>query len=261
LSPPSLVLDYGRDRPTRWRRLLRWTVVALLLVALAFAGLFALRNLSIWVARRQGYAAVTAWYEQARTGVVPAGTLLYSERPADIGATRAVGTHADGSPHVFTTFEGAWPSLRQIGYAAHGVPNTFEYGILYAHEHDYWDVPAGSSPALLCVKYGRLDARGRPEFFTTAFRLAADPKAKVRIPSMGSSTMVQDVPARSLKNLRIFAGAPHPTDKRRFTLPFDCDGGRGRFEFRTDVDVSDGGQLAPDVWIEWDDAATTRAAP
>lgn len=257
--PATIILDYGKRPPARWRRLVRWAVVALLLVTLALAGLFALRNLVIWVARRQGYATVATWYEQAATTVVPAGTLLYSERPEDLSGTRSTGWSAAVGSYESETFELPFPSLRQIGYDRHGVPQPTGRGVLYVHEHDYWDVPSGKRPALICIRYGGLDAQRRPQFFAMSYRMAG-PSAKPPIPAMGSVTFADGGDGRSFANLRIFAGAPHPTDAARFHLPFDCDGGRGRFEFRTDTDVTDGGKLAPDVWIEWDDGPATRSA-
>lgn len=249
----AIILEYGKRPPARWRRLLRWAIVAVLLVTLAFAGLFALRNLSIWIARRHGYAAVAAWYEHARTFVVPAGTLLYSERSEDINGPRSINLRGT------ETFESSFPLLRQIAYDKHGVPQTIEFGVLYVHEHDCWDVPAGKRPSLICVRYNGLDRLGLPQFSTMSYRLAPV-GSKVRIPSMGGTTTVRDDPGRPLTNLRIFAGAPHPTDATRFSLPFDCDGGHGRFEFQTDTDVTDGGKLAPDVRIQWDDAPTQPGA-
>lgn len=244
----TTVLDYGRAAPARWRRLIRWTIVALLLVTLALVGLFAIRSLSLWLARRDGYAKVTAWYQQARTCMIPAGTLLYSERPEDLRgfARRAV-------------FDQPWPLLRSIGFVEGGVPTVSAYNVLYVHEHPSWIVPRGSRPMLFCVSYIGLDPAGRPEFLAQSFDLA-EPMPHFQIASSGASTSVRTPITRSLINLRIFAGAPNATDPTRFALPFTCDGGAGRFEFQTDVDVTDGGQLAPSATIAWDDAATTTQA-
>lgn len=255
----AIILEYGKRPPARWRRLVRWTVVAVLLVTLAFAGLFALRNLSIWVARRHGYAAVTAWYEQARTTVIPAGTLLYSERPEDFDPHVRHGRNIDGTPRDFVSFNEAQPTLRHIAYYANGVPLASFGDELYVHGHPQWAVTGGSRPSLFCVTYRGLDAQGRPEFISMCYE-RVDSSRGPRFASMGSTTTVQSQPGRSLANLRIFAGVPHPTDATRFALPFDCEGGRGRFEFQTDVDVTDGGKLAPDVSIEWDAAATQPGA-
>jgi hypothetical protein len=259
--PAAIILEYGKRPAARWRRLLRWALVAVLLVTLAFAGLFAMRNLAIWVARREGARVVTAWYRQSGTAVLPAGTLLYSERASDAalpGALPLRRRSPDGTTVTASLFDQQYPQLRQILYNARGVPVAYPNRILYVHEHPLWTVPTGSRPYLFCVGYDGLDPQGRPQFSSMANRLA-DPGERRPFPGMGGTTGVSDVPGRSLANLRIFAGAPHPTDATRFSLPFDCDGGGGRFEFRTDTDVTDGGKLAPDVWIEWDDAATQPA--
>lgn len=256
-----ILLEYGRERrPRWWRRGLRGAIVVALLAIVVTAGVYGFRRAALWFDRRAGYRTVAAWYEQARATTLPAGTLLYSEDPADAarpGGTRIWGI--GGRPTAYA-FASAHPTLRVVRYRTGGVPMLGDHDILYAHEHALWDVPVGSKPAVLCVAYRGLTATGHLEFFVTSYRVNPNADA-LRFPFMGSTTRADGPPGRSLARLRIFAGVPHPTDARRFAIPFDCDGGRGRFEFRTDDDdddVTDGGQLEPKVWIEWDDGAATR---
>lgn len=225
-------------------------------------------RIELYFARRAGVAKVEAWYSAARQYVVPDGTLLYDETPAAIAAAKASGSPGriltarrmpNGRLEFSVHHDQQFPLLQWMSNGVDGVPMLMPLDILYVHEHLTWDVPKGSRPALLVVRYICLDGEGRPSFMTLMYGPTPLP-GTTKFPAIGGTATPRDPPGRSLANLRIYAGRPSTTDPSRFALPFDCDSGHGRFEFQTDTDVTDGGKGAPDVWIEWDDAPTTAPA-
>ncbi len=246
-DPPPM-LEYGRGGQRRWPKRLLWATA---FVAIA-AGLYLLYGrVELWFARRAGTRNVVAWYQQARTSRIADGTLLYSENLSDmpLGVSRYTITGGGRPPRTYVTFDGPHTSLRRALYSGRGVPVVVPHDILFVHERRVWDVPNGTRNDVVSVSYSGLNTFGNPQFDVMAMNLG---DGNPPFPMMGGQATVPGPITRSLANLRIFAGRIDPNDATRFALPFQCDGGPGRFEFKTDDDVSDGGKLTPDVWIEWE---------
>lgn len=224
------------------------------------AAKFGCEQINHLLRRREAIAEVRAWYRTAQTFVVPEGSLLYSEPRVDF-ATSSTGIERLppwGRWKMETTYLTAkWPILGFV-QEYHGVPTIWQNGTLFVHERSMCVDDRGVRPMVICVRYyGMTD--GKPSFNTQAIWQGGW-RDDAAFPSVFGVNAVAEVPSRPLTNLRIYAGRAGPVDLTRFTLPFDCDGGKGRFEFKTDDDVTDGGKPAPDVWIEWDDSPATQPA-
>jgi hypothetical protein len=242
-TPPK-PLDYGRDRPSfRWRRWVVAAFVASVTIPAVFIGSV---RFDQYLKRQAGIRIVTTWYQAARTCEIPPGTLLYSAYFPD-APTRGWSV----------TFEDRWPLLRSVERSRENIPRLTRDDVLFVHERDIWKLPDGKEPQLVCVSYPGIGMDRRPIFRVWTYRLT-DLQQGIFQPAMSGSTYDVVESTRPLTNIRIYAGRADPVDLTRFTLPFDCDGGHGRFEFKTDNDATDGGKPAPDVWIEWDDVPATN---
>lgn len=245
-------IEYARDRPPPgYRRRHAWLFV-LIGVALLQA---AYRGVVDFIDGRADARVVGAWHAQARDFIVPAGTLLYSERAADFrprGWRSA--SRSDGPRRDFATFTGPFVTLRtpEERLARTG-PADPMIQPLYVHEHLLDTDVRWLVPHVVAVDYGGVDFAGRPRFDWSALRMRGWVMKSAAVIGDGRAE-ADEPPGRSLAGLRIYAGVPSPTDRTRFTLPFESDGGRGRFEFRT----VDGPRLL-NVRVEWDDAATRPA--
>ena len=261
---PPPVLSYGRQPRRAWRR---WALRLGLVAALVLGGIAAYWFAEPRVARWWAYREIDRWLAAVPGVSIPPGTLLYSERPADAAAILAGGgvqREVYNASGVFTrqyaTLASAFPHLRTVVYDSDRAPVLDDfYDVLYHGEHLVWDNsgnPAGPpTRALVAVSLTTPAADGRPVFVADTLWPKRGPAGYDR---MRANTSPDDPSGQPMTNLRLYAGHGHDGEPDRFTLPFESDGGRGRFEFRTDTDASDGGQLTPDVWIEWDDTPATR---
>jgi hypothetical protein len=215
-----------------------------------------------WLARREGTRKVVAWYRLAQNSKIAPGTLIYSENPVDFTRGRLTTVVRGGTRSTRAMFNEEHPELREVGYIRGGIPSLIALHVVFVCERQVWTLPSGSRPSVVSVSYEGLEQGGLPSFSVMYVHLG---NGEPPFPMFGGMTRVRSAPVRSMTNLRLFAGRADPKDATRFSIPFQCDGGRGRFEFQTDIDATDGGKMAPDVWMEWDDspttAATTRTAP
>lgn len=246
------VLEYGREGG-RLRRFRRIAIILLILASIVGVVWFAIPQVIHTIELRKAVPQCNSWAATARTSLLPNGTLLYSQAQEDFRFA-PINMSTIGATEV--RFAPLYPELRELAYRAGGIPILSDFrNIVYVHEHPLWLSPKGSLPPLFSVFYIGTDVAGNPQFGVSARMFPLD--------SNGRSNMVGGIstsppPGRPLVNLRLFAGQPDPADPTRFHVPFSCDAGAGRFEFQTDTDASDGGDIVPKLTITWDAPPTTR---
>jgi hypothetical protein len=258
-APEPPTLSYGRS--SVGRRRLRWVVGAITVIVAIAGVVVACRLAGARYRRLIATHAVAAWLQRARTCQVPTATLLYTERPADFPPGQW--SQAGNGPK-YNLFVARYPLLRDFGYTGTGDPVAYGADVLYVHEHPVWAVPAGTRPALVVVRYLGLTppnrfnalASGQPTFNVDT--IVVPPPGQLPTDRFGGRDVVGVPFARTMAHLRIFAGQPDPVDPTRFWLPFDCDGGHGRFEFQMDAGNGHGGSLTPNIVLVWEGPATTR---
>lgn len=250
-------LDYGH-RPTAGRRVLRCAIIAAFFAVAAIAGRFAADRLERHFARRTAHEQFVKWFADAHATQPRLGEgVVHSERSIWSSYTGSR-VDEDGMTRRFivpTDFE----PFQRVRRDSDGLPTFYYDGVIYARVHDVSLAAGGTVRAWVAISYRGPNAAGQPRFFATTYRLSDDGQT-LQLPSTDAIVTAEPGETRPLRQLEISTGRPHAGDGRRWTMPFRTQDWRGRFEFRTRVASDDRDLGAPDVWVEWDDAATQPGA-
>ena len=244
-------LDYGRQR----RRRPLWAIgLVALAVLLLVGGYFAYQRAELALRRHRGRQAVQAWHDALPGTPIPAGTLLYSENPADFPGMIAAGGNAVRSRFVapgavdrdYMLTGTRFPQLDRPRFGHDGVP-VLQSGMGEPVETLYvGDLAGPDGPTRLTIAYVGIPPGKGPGFTMMVLDPAYTPYPARSFERHGGTTFLPPQ-ARPLTNLRLYAAGPVVGAPGAVALPFVSDGGTGRFLF-----VLEAGAIKPTLTIHWD---------
>ena len=233
-SQSPIQLTYGQQPPA-WRRRRTW-ILLFVIASVAISAYLAWPRATKWYATYEYRRDAKQWYAQAATWSEPPTKLKYTENPEDAPSGKFVRSYGRSGATTYTGFRsfGGHPVERLPRFYAGGIPAlaaTPDQVHLFMHERT---TSAGLT---------RLIAVHNPGFDGDQLSLSFDLIGLLngQITSLrGGARDVDMTGIAGPGEIRLYAGQPDPTDKSRFTIPFEARGRRGWIDgvFKTGVHTS-----------------------